>query len=158
LVLPHLLLKLLGKPLRALAHGVDRAALAVGGAVRITLAERTFRIAHGAVGIREIVAALVGPVALLALLAFLVLSETALLHLLKELFQLLPERLLVLAELATTCAFEIPNSYAIHSSCHFRHPISATTGDLMGELRTALSYSHRTSRVYRCSRANTPAW
>src|SRR5258708_17845632 len=35
LVLPHLLLKLLGKPLRAPAHRVDRAALAVDAAVRI---------------------------------------------------------------------------------------------------------------------------
>src|SRR5262249_40583905 len=104
LVLPHLLLKLLGKPLRAPAHGIDRAALAIDGAVRIALAERAFRIAHGAVGIRQVVAALallalltlLALLPLLALLAFLVLPETALLHLLKELFQLLAQRLLVL--------------------------------------------------------------
>src|SRR5258708_2313592 len=33
LALPHLLLKLLGKPLRALAHSVDRTALAIDSAV-----------------------------------------------------------------------------------------------------------------------------
>src|SRR5262249_34107444 len=87
LVLPHLLLKLLGKPLRAPAHGIDGAALAVDGAVGIAIAERAFRVAHGAVGIRKVVAALalalltwlalLTLLALLALLTFLILAETA---------------------------------------------------------------------------------
>src|SRR5262249_25526391 len=118
LVLPHLLLELLGKPLRAPAHGIDRATLTVDGAVRIALPECTFGIAHGAVGIGKIVAALtllltlltlpalltlLTPLALLTLLAFLtllVLAEAAFLHLFKELLQLLAQRLLVLAQLA----------------------------------------------------------
>ncbi len=101
LALAHLLLKLLGEALGALAHGVEGAALAVDGAVRIALAERAFGVAHGLVGLAERVIALTlaltlaGLLALallplslltlplllaLALVALLVLAEAALLH------------------------------------------------------------------------------
>src|SRR5262249_30551129 len=108
LVLSHLLLKRLRKPLRAPAHSVDRTALAVDGAVRITLAKRAFRVAHGAVGISKIVAAiplltllaLLALLTLLAILTFLVLAETTLLHLLQKLFQLLAQRLLIPTQFA----------------------------------------------------------
>src|SRR5262249_9760433 len=110
--LPHLLLKLLGKPLRALAHGVDRTPLTVDGAVGIALAECVFGIAHGAVGIGEIIALallalpllpllpLLTLLALLALLTLLVLAEATLLHLFEQLLELVAQRLLVLPQFA----------------------------------------------------------
>jgi hypothetical protein len=47
LPLAHLLLKLLGEALGALAHGVEGAALAVDGAAGIALAERARGVTHG---------------------------------------------------------------------------------------------------------------
>src|SRR5262249_39386169 len=78
------------------------------------------RIAHGAVGIRKIVAALtltltllarlalLTLLALLALLAFLVLPDTPLLHLFNKLFQLLAQRLLFLAQLTERVRISLP--------------------------------------------------
>ena len=54
--LSHLLLELLGEALGALAQGIERPALAVHGAIGIALAERAVGVAHGVVGIAEIVA------------------------------------------------------------------------------------------------------
>ena len=92
------LLHLLREVLRPTTKRLQRAALRVDRAVRVALAERAFGIAHGTVGIGEIVAALarlallplltltlLALLALLAVLTLLVLAETALLHLLKEL-------------------------------------------------------------------------
>jgi hypothetical protein len=110
-----LLQELLGQALRTLAHGIERAALAVDGAVRIALAERARGIAHRLVGVGEVVAALallaLALLPLLTLLALLplltlrallvaLLPEAALLHVLKQLFELLAQRLLALPQLA----------------------------------------------------------
>src|SRR5674536_264688 len=48
------LLHRLRQPLRALAHGLERAALAVDRAVGVALAEFAFRLAHGFAGIAEL--------------------------------------------------------------------------------------------------------
>ena len=70
-----LLLHRLRQPLGALAHGLQRAALAVDRAVGIALAELTFGLAHGFAGIAEL-AHLVA-LALLTLLALLALAGRA---------------------------------------------------------------------------------
>src|SRR6202030_2785078 len=85
LALP-LLLQLLGKPLGALAHGVEGASLAVDRAVRIAVAELAFGVAHVA--------------AVLAGLTALILSEALLLELFHQLLEAVAQRLLVLLELA----------------------------------------------------------
>src|SRR5262245_108670 len=69
---PHLLLHHLRQPLRALAHGVERAALGIDGALGIAVAERAFGVAHGLAGAAELVhLALAGLLTLLALLPLL---------------------------------------------------------------------------------------
>ena len=54
--LSDLLLQLLGKTASAAAHRVERPSLAIDGAVRVALAERAFGIAHGVVGLSEVIA------------------------------------------------------------------------------------------------------
>src|SRR5690242_4109486 len=94
LVLPHLLLQLLSEVLRALAHLVERTALAIDRAVGVALAERALRIGHGVARLAELVA-----LALLTLLARL-LAKTLLLELLHQLAEPVAQRLLVLLQVA----------------------------------------------------------
>src|SRR6185312_1729723 len=112
LPLTLLLLELLRQPLRALAHGVERAALAADGVVGVALAELPLGVAHGLAGVAELVHAvallallallpLLPALALLALLLFaLLLAEASLLELLEQLAHAVLERLLVLLQIA----------------------------------------------------------
>ena len=87
LALPHLLLHRLRQRLRALAQGVERAALRVNGVVGVALAEIACGVAHrlaGAAKLIHFVLAL-ALLTLLALLAFLVLAKTAVFQLVEQL-------------------------------------------------------------------------
>jgi len=55
LALSLLLLKLLRQPLRALAHGVERAALPADGVVGVAVAKLALGIAHGLAGVAALV-------------------------------------------------------------------------------------------------------
>src|SRR5262249_27866665 len=94
--LPHLLLHRLRHALRAFAHGLERATLRIDGAVGITLAERTLRVAHCLAGATELIALAL----LVTLLTLAWLREALLFQFLQELVELLTQRLLVLAQLA----------------------------------------------------------
>src|SRR5262245_13764793 len=92
-----LLLHHLGEALRALAHGIEGAALGIDRAVGIAVAELTLGIAHGLAGAAELVHLLL---ALLSVARHLLLAEAALAQLLQQLLELLAQLLLVLLELA----------------------------------------------------------
>src|SRR5262245_26165633 len=95
-----LLLHHLRQALCALAHGVERAALGIDGAVGIAVAELTFGIAHGLAGAAELIHLLLALLTLLAVARHLLLAEAALAQLLQQLLELLAQRLLVFLQFA----------------------------------------------------------
>ena len=86
--------------MRALAHGIERAALAVDRVVGIALAEFAFRLAHGFAGAAE----LIHPAFALAFLVLPLLlagiAETALAQLLEQLVEPVAQAPLILLQVA----------------------------------------------------------
>jgi hypothetical protein len=101
----------LGKRLRALAQGIEGAALGIHGAVGVSRAELTLRLAHGLARAAELVRFVLAPaltlastLGLLIALALLPLPTLpvlpVLLELLEQLVEPVAQRLLVLLQLA----------------------------------------------------------
>src|SRR5262249_47449127 len=88
-----LLLHRLRQPSGTLAHGIQRAPLAVDGTVGVTLAELAFGLPHGLARIAEL-----AHFVALALLSRL--AETMLAELLEQLVEPLPQALLILTQVA----------------------------------------------------------
>src|ERR1700733_8308011 len=84
--LSHLLLHRLRQPLRTLAQGVERAALRIDRTVGIAIAQLRLGVAHGVVGLSELIHAVAG-FAFFALLALTILAEAAVLELIEQLLE-----------------------------------------------------------------------
>src|SRR5260370_42422189 len=106
--LPHLLLHGLRQRLRALAQGVERAALRIHRAVGIALAQTAFGLAHGLAGAAELIQFVLTLLALsllaLALLALLVLAKAAVFDLFQQLVDAILQPLPALPQLADAAA------------------------------------------------------
>src|SRR6516165_4824524 len=97
----HLLLHRLRQTLRALAQGIERAALRFHGAVGIALAEIAGGVAHGVAGAAELIELILALCLALArtalpLLVLVVLAEAAALSILQQFVEPIAQRLLVL--------------------------------------------------------------